>query len=438
MGRRVRTGTACAERMERRPRQHRGGASCVPSGRERRYTDLARGHDEERGLGASLRFGGLYAAAFVGLGIYLPFFPVWLQSRGLGPEAIGAILSIPIVVRIVATAPLTAMADRAFGPRRLLLASYALSIATNAALFGATNPVTIALLLGLAAFSQAPVIPTTDFVAGDAIRRDRRLDYGRIRLWGSIAFLAANVAGGYALADVAPDVIIVLLAVLPLAGIAATLFAVPASAAGPPTGSATMDASPARVPRQLWFFIAAAACSHASHAGLYGFATLSWRAQGFSDPMIGWLWATGVVAEILLFGVLGRTVGGSSSAVHLLRVGAAAVVVRFAALGFEPGLATTFALQALHGLTFGATHLAAMAAIVAMAPEGARGRIQGTVSALVALASALATLGSGVVFRAAGPMVFLALAPLGAAALILSLFAASPRAAQPQSAGEGG
>jgi PPP family 3-phenylpropionic acid transporter len=385
-----------------------------------------------------LRFGGLYAAAFVGLGIYLPFFPVWLQSRGLGPEAIGVILAIPIVVRIVATAPLTALADRAFGPRRLLLASYGLSIVTNAVMFGATSPVTIALLLGLAAFAQASVIPTTDFVAGDAIRRDRRLDYGRIRLWGSIAFLAANVAGGYALADVAPDVIIVLLAVLPVAGIAATLLAVPAAVARPQTATGLAEATRARIPRQLWFFIAAAACSHASHAGLYGFASLSWRAQGFSDPMIGWLWATGVVAEIVIFGVLGRTVGGSSNAVHLLRVGAVAVIVRFAALAFEPGLAATFVLQGLHGLTFGATHLAGMAAIVAMAPEGARGRIQGTVSAVVALASAVATLASGVIFRAAGPMMFLALAPLGAAALVLSILAVRSGRDQPQRAGEGG
>lgn len=382
--------------------------------------------------------GGLYAAAFAGLGIYLPFFPVWLQSRGLGPEAIGAVLAIPIVVRIVATAPLMTLADRAFGPRRLLLASYGLSIATNAVMFGATSPVTIALLLGLAAFAQAPAIPTTDFVTGDAVRRDRGLDYGRIRLWGSIAFLAANVAGGYTLAAVAPDVIIVLLASLPLAGIAATLAAVPAAASGPTATADSATQPSTRVPRALWFFIAAAACSHASHAGLYGFATLSWRAQGFSDPTIGWLWATGVVAEIVLFGALGRTVGGSSNAVHLLRLGAVAVVVRFAALAFEPGLPATFALQVLHGLTFGATHLAGMAAIVAMAPEGTRGRIQGTVSAVVALASALATFGSGVVFRAAGPMVFLALAPLGVAALVLSLFAAPERAAQPQSAGEGG
>jgi len=389
-------------------------------------------------VGPSLRFGGLYAAAFVGLGIYLPFFPVWLQSRGLGPEAIGVILAIPIVVRIVATAPLTALADRAFGPRRLLLASYGLSIITNAVMFGATSPVTIALLLGVAAFAQASVIPTTDFVAGDAIRRDRRLDYGRIRLWGSIAFLAANVAGGYALADIAPDVIIVLLAVLPIAGIAATLLAVPAAVARPATATGFAEATPARIPRQLWFFIAAAACSHASHAGLYGFASLSWRAQGFSDPMIGWLWATGVVAEIVIFGVLGRTVGGSSNAVHLLRVGAVAVIVRFAALAFEPGLAATFVLQALHGLTFGATHLAGMAAIVAMAPEGARGRIQGTVSAVVALASAVATLASGMIFRAAGPMMFLALAPLGAAALVLSMLAVRSGPDQPQRAGEGG
>jgi PPP family 3-phenylpropionic acid transporter len=372
------------------------------------------------------------------LGIYLPFFPVWLQSRGLGPEAIGVILTVPIMVRIVATAPLMTLADRGLGPRRLLLASYGLTIVTTAALFGATSPVAIALLLGLAAFAQAPATPTADFVAGEAIRRDPRLDYGRIRLWGSIAFLAANVAGGYALADVAPDVIVVLLAILPLSGIVATLFAVPANAAGHAAHTGAAVSMRTRVPRPLWFFIAAVACSQASHAGFYGFASLSWRAQGFSDPMIGWLWATGVIAEIVLFGVLGRAVGNSSNAVHLLRLGALAVIVRFAALAYTPGLAATFVLQVLHGLTFGATHLAGMAAIVAMAPEGARGRLQGTISAVVALATALATLASGVIFHAAGPMMFLALAPLGAAALILSIFAARPEPAQPQSAGEGG
>ena len=385
--------------------------------------------------GATTRLGALYAAAFVGIGVYLPFFPVWLESRGIGPEAIGAILAVPIVVRIVATAPVMTLADRAFGARRLLLASYALAIAAFAALSGATTPVSIAVLLALAALAQVAIIPTTDFVAADAVRRDRRLDYGRIRLWGSISFLAANVGAGYALADVAPGIVVWLLAALPLAGIAATLTAVPPHVGRP---AAEDGGGSARLPRALWFFIAAIACNHASHAGLYGFATLSWRAQGFSDPTIGWLWATGVVAEIVLFAALGRTVGGSGKAVHLLRLGAAAVVVRFTALAFEPGLAATFALQALHGLTFGATHLAGMAAIVALAPEGGRARAQGVVSALVALASALATVASGVVFRAAGPMVFLALAPLGLAALLLSLFAVPRRPAQPQSAGEGG
>jgi PPP family 3-phenylpropionic acid transporter len=92
----------------------------------------------------------------------------------------------------------------------------------------------------------------------------------------------------------------------------------------------------------------------------------------------------------------------------------------------------------LNGLTFGATHLAGMAAIVAMAPAGARARAQGLVSALVALASAVATVASGVVFRAAGPMVFLALAPLGVVALVLSFFVGARAPAQPQSVGEGG
>ena len=63
-----------------------------------------------------------------------------------------------------------------------------------------------------------------------------------------------------------------------------------------------------------------------------------------------------------------------------------------------PFSATTSAvlvLQMLHGLTFGATQLGAMAAVSRFAPEGARGRAQGTLSAANALASASATLMSG-------------------------------------------
>ena len=42
----------------------------------------------------------------------------------------------------------------------------------------------------------------------------------------------------------------------------------------------------------------AAGLIQVSHAVYYGFATLHWRAVGYSAGAIGWLWAEGVLAEI--------------------------------------------------------------------------------------------------------------------------------------------
>src|SRR5207244_3488678 len=39
----------------------------------------------------------------------------------------------------------------------------------------------------------------------------------------------------------------------------------------------------------------------ASHMLYYGFGTIQWRAAGLGDGFIGFLWAEGVIAEIVLF-----------------------------------------------------------------------------------------------------------------------------------------
>src|SRR5205814_10592818 len=52
---------------------------------------------------------------------------------------------------------------------------------------------------------------------------------------------------------------------------------------------------------RFWIFILAASALQASHQVYYGFGTLYWRSLDFSDTTIGWLWAEGVLAEILLF-----------------------------------------------------------------------------------------------------------------------------------------
>ena len=389
-------------------------------------------------IGPGARLAALHVASFGGIGVYVPFFPIWLGARGVPPDLMGVILALPIVVRIVAVAPLTALADRRLGARRLI-AGACLGVAlVYLALLGADGVVALGGLVALMALAQAPIIPAADLVTIQAVQRDPRLDYGRIRLWGSIAFLAASIGGGYILEALPADAVIWLLLAMAVGAMATAWVVVPASTpahadAGPkaPADGAT------RLSPSLRLVIAAAACTQASHAALYGFGSIHWRDLGFSSAAIGWLWAVGVVAEILVFAVLGKNVGRSAP-FWLILVGAGSGVFRFTALASDPGLGATFALQILHGLTFGSTHLGTMAAFALLAPAAARGRAQGIMSAVMALAMAAGTVASGSIFRAAGPLVFLAMAPLAAAGFLFALLAARAFRAHPHSAGEGG
>ncbi|WP_262269738.1 MFS transporter [Microvirga yunnanensis] len=385
-----------------------------------------------------LRLGALQAASFTSHGIYLPFFPLWLQSKALSPTVIGLVVAIPIIVRILATAPLLSLADRSFGARRLLLASHLGQLIGFPLFLLVDNAALIMVLVALVAVAQSCVIPGNDLVSTNAVQRHPGLNYGRIRGAGSVAFFIASIVSGYLVGAFGPDVVIVALTLIPVLGLSATLMAVPKEVPEPagPSGPPHVTA-PAKLPRILWLVLIAGAATQASHGALNAFASIYWRSAGFSDAVIGYFWAAGVIAEILVFLYLGRHVGRTSG-IGLILLGSAAAVVRFSIMSLGPGAEVTVVLQTMHSLSFAATHIGTMAALAAMAPMQARGRAQGIYGSLTALAIAASTIVSGMIYSQAGAGVFAAMAPLGAIGLILMLVVVRLQRGQPQRAGSGG
>ena len=180
-----------------------------------------------------LRLGALQAASFTSHGMYLPFFPLWLQSKALSPTLIGFVVAIPIIVRILATAPLLSLADRSFGARRLLLASHLGQLIGFPLLLLADGSIAIIVLVALVAVAQSCIIPGNDLVSTNAVQRHPGLNYGRIRGAGSVAFFITNIVGGYLVGAFGADVVIVALTLIPILGITATLIAVPHEAPEP-------------------------------------------------------------------------------------------------------------------------------------------------------------------------------------------------------------
>ncbi|WP_246659536.1 MFS transporter [Ancylobacter moscoviensis] len=371
----------------------------------------------------------VYAGLFFGIGVFMPFFPIWLEGRGFDAAMIALALAVPQTVRLL-TMPLGGvLADRSGRPRATLI-GYALATALCfAGIAIAPNAAFILIGLGLTAIFWQPSLPVLDAYAV-ARRREGILDYGRVRLWGSMAFIGGNLVagallGGVVFGQVPRDAVIWLIvgASGAAALAAATLEEVkapPRQEEGPPGGGL------AGLAPVLLVGMAAAALAQGAHAVLYAFASIHWHARGLSDTVIGLLWSLGVIAEVVLFH-FGTRVTRRLGAERLLLLGGATGVLRFGAMAFDPPTALLLLLQPLHAVTFGCTYLGTVELVARHAPPGRGASVQAMAAWATAIAMAGATLASGPLWQAFGTRAFLASAAFGALGALLALVAGRMR-----------
>jgi MFS transporter, PPP family, 3-phenylpropionic acid transporter len=135
-----------------------------------------------------------YAAYFAAVGIYLPFWPVWLESRGLGVTEIGYVLAAAFWPRVVTNLLILSISDW-LGERRRPMILLTAATLGGLILFAVARDFWPLLLLSLlTGTSWATILPLGEALAlGEAKRCD--LDYSRVRLWGSLTFILTAIGG---------------------------------------------------------------------------------------------------------------------------------------------------------------------------------------------------------------------------------------------------
>ena len=111
----------------------------------------------------------------------------------------------------------------------------------------------------------------------------------------------------------------------------------------------------------------------------------------------------------------------------LMGIGAAAATIRWTAMAFDPPGWILPALQAMHGISFGATHLGTIGYLANAAPRRLGATAQGYLYVVMSVVLALMLGLSGFLFSAFGEMGYLAMA-LVAIAGGVCVFVARPRA----------
>lgn len=370
----------------------------------------------------AIRLATFYGAIFLLVGIFLPFFPVWLKSRGLDEIEISFILATPLLSRIVFTPIISFLADHLGDRRRVLImltwGSF-ISLLAFAPLSGFWPLLTVSVIFGI---FWTSVMPLTESIVMTEVKL-QGLDYGRIRLWGSLTFIVTSFGGGFVIDRWGSGMI------LPMMLTAVVITAL--SAYSLPLGSDKKQMEKAApLPPIHWreaakllhsklfiLFLMTSASIQATHAIYYGFGTLHWQSLNIAAGIIGSLWAIGVIAEVSLF-AWSRPILERFGPTKLLIIAALGALVRWTITAFDPPIAILFFVQVLHALSFGAAHLGAIHFIARAVPEHYSATGQGLYAAFaMGLVMGIMTMISGSLYASFGAYAYLSMSVLALASL---------------------
>jgi PPP family 3-phenylpropionic acid transporter len=317
---------------------------------------LSRGIAERRAVVAA------YFLVFLGAGVFLPYFPLWLADLGLRGWQIGVVIGMQPALRWASTLGWAWAADRWRIRRRLLVVAAVGGTLGLVPLLWVRDFGAVVAVCAAVGLLHGPLIPLLDATVMDHLPRLGG-DYGRLRLWGSISFVAGALASAPLVAAFSSSIVPLLL-LLPALGLGPALAALP----GDQRGHAHAARPPwALLTRPLGAFLATAFLLQVSSGAWAGFYAVHTAALGFAVTVPGLTWALAVIAEIGLF-FWGRRLGAWLAPANLILLVLGVTVARWALTAVARSEALVVGLQLGHAITFSAFHLAAVLLLARLVP----------------------------------------------------------------------
>ena len=384
--------------------------------------------------GPEVRTAAFYFTVFAAPGVANSFGGIWFESRGLSAAEIGAVTALPVLITLVVNIFVGRIADRAKDWRQTIVIASVVSAVASAALGLPGGFWGLLAIWTVTVVAQTATVMVLDAAALRMTLR-RGGDFGALRAWGTLGYLLTIIAAGALVAAFGPAAFVPLFAGGALLRVAVAFalprFRAPESAL-PPAVSPAVTAEPALsptsapatpspivppIPRRLkqvmtpWFVLPLLGCSvlFGAHSVLNSFQGLLWQRQGIPLDTIGYLIALGGVAETAVFFGFARYLGGFSAR-HLLIVAGAAGVVRWVAMGLEPGVAWLIPLQAMHGISYGLGFMAVQQFVNTHTSDEIAAQTQGFLMMLTQATSVVAMLGFGLMVDGLGAQAYLAAA----------------------------
>jgi MFS transporter, PPP family, 3-phenylpropionic acid transporter len=324
--------------------------------------------------------------SYAAFGVYLPFFPAWLEAQGFAGPRMGALVSLVPLFSLLSPLIVGLLAD-GMGLRGRLITICSCLMAGGMTLLalgaGLVSPLPFSLVaLSMVIFS---VFRAPSSGLGDVLAMESHSNYGRLRLFGSVGFLCAAFAAGRFIDVTQPLVVPALLAVGLWCGALMSLW-LPKTTHLPPRPALKDAQELLRQPGFRWLS-GAVLLTFMSHSSYDLCSSLRLRDIGASSGFIGAFWALGTLSEVVVMyyamPFILRVGPGKT-----LTVACLAAAARWTFLKQATSLSLIMTMQPLHAITFGLMWLSVVA--VLKREVGDKGMATG--QGLLATAGALGTM----------------------------------------------
>lgn len=341
-----------------------------------------------------------YFFFFATLGTFLPYWSVYLKSLSFSPSEIGELMAIVMVSKLIAPYFLGWLSDHFQKSLIIIKFAFLLSIITFSGVFIEQSYWWLVIVMMTFGFAWNATLPLFEAITLNHLDGDIK-KYSLIRLWGSVGFIILVVALPRFIAeDEISRLPYLVLVLLILNGLCSFLI-------GDKTSKTLQQETPqiSTVIKQpiVLALLLAFIFQMISHGAYYTFFTIYLEDHGYSRNMTGWMWALGVIAEVLLFLIMHRLLHRFTAS-WLFTVSLFITAIRWVLLAFwVESLPILFISQLLHAASFGLFHATSIFLIHELFP----GRLQMRGQALYAglsfgLGGALGNLLSGYTWEALG------------------------------------
>ena len=347
------------------------------------------------------RLSTFYFFYFAALGAFVPFWPVFLKSEiGFSATQIGQLMAVFMTSKIIAPLVWGWLVDH-YGKRLSVIrwASF-LTIICFAGVFIKQDFWWLATVVFLFGFFWNASLPQFEALTLNHLQGNIH-KYSSIRLWGSIGFIIM-VAGLPLILDIIGFSWLIHIILLLFISITLSSFLVNDK---DHAHHAFEQGHISHVLKQPIVLALLFACmlQQASHGAYYTFFSIYLTQHNYSHAFIGWMWAVGVIAEVILF-LLIQPLLQRFGAYLLFSLSVLITAIRWVLLAYFVDVeAVLWFSQILHAASYGLFHASAIQIIHLYFPGKLQGRGQALYAGLsFGVGGAIGSLTSGYAWDSIG------------------------------------